>query len=87
MRFYPFGSSPFNPIFAGTAVSASLAEYARSASFGFTIATASQALVGVRGTDGLPGSCSFIAGPTGDPGTTGLQGQSGYISFPRSGSV
>jgi hypothetical protein len=87
MRFYPFGSNPFNPIFSGTAVSASAAEYARSASFGVTIATASLALVGVRGTNGLPGSCSFVTGSTGDGGTVGLQGQSGYISFPRSGSV
>lgn len=81
MRFYPFGSSSLNPAYnVGAVVSASVSQYAASASYGTTVVSASLALTGIRGTDGLNGSCSYFAGPQGPTGSQGLQGPAGGIS-------
>lgn len=84
MRFYPFGSSSLNVIYNPSLLTtASVAQYALSASFGFSVASASYALSGSAGINGAPGSCSYAPGPTGDTGPTGFAGFDGGISFPR----
>lgn len=83
MRFYPFGSSSLNQIYnTRTIVSASSATYALTASFGTRVVTASYALTGVPGINGLPGSCSYLPGDPGDPGPQGFGGNVGGVSSP-----
>jgi hypothetical protein len=82
MRFYPFGSSSLNQTYnTALATTASLAAYAESASFGIRVVTASYALQGVRGINGLPGSCSYQPGIPGDTGSQGFGGSNGGISL------
>jgi hypothetical protein len=88
MRFYPFGSSSLNQVYNITsAITSSISDYAITASYGFRIVTASHALSGVPGINGAEGSCSFVAGPTGDTGPVGFGGSVGGQSIAQSGSV
>lgn len=83
MRFYPFGSSSLNILYnTQSIVSASVSDYALTASYANRIVTASYALVGVPGINGQPGSCSYLPGPQGDPGPQGFGGDAGGISQP-----
>lgn len=84
MRFYPFGSSSLNPIFTvSAAATASLAQYARSSSYGFTIRSASQADTGLPGRTGTNGVCTYAVGAKGQKGLTGLTGVIGSVSVPQ----
>lgn len=88
MRFYPFGSSSLNPAYnVGAVVSASVSQYAASASYGITVVSASHALTGVQGADGLNGSCSYFPGPQGPTGSQGLQGAAGSISVAQPSGI
>jgi hypothetical protein len=83
MRFYPFGSSSLNQVYnSAVIVTASVSNYAASASYGLTAVTASYALSGSPGIPGTPGSCSYLPGPQGPTGSTGLGGAIGGISIP-----
>lgn len=83
MRFYPFGSSSLNQLYNSTlAVTASISDYAASASFTTRAVTASYAISGSPGVNGTNGVCLPIAGPTGDTGLPGLSGTNGKTSFP-----
>lgn len=81
MRFYPFGSSSLNQTFnPSAATTASIAQFAASASFGIRAVSASFAIIGVPGLDGAPATCSYTPGSTGDIGLVGLGGNSGGVS-------
>lgn len=83
MRFYPFGSSSLNQIYNTQIItSASNTSYSVTASFGIQVATASYALAGIAGINGLPGSCSYLPGPQGDTGSQGFGGPVGGVSVP-----
>lgn len=88
MRFYPFGSSSLNQTYnPALAVTASISDYALSASYGIRVVTASYALAGVSGLTGNPGTCSYQAGPTGPTGSVGRTGAPGSISIALLGSL
>lgn len=81
MQFYPLGSSSFNQIYnTALAITASVANYAETASYGVRIVTASYALQGVPGLEGNPGTCSYVPGDTGNAGPSGFTGGSGGVS-------
>lgn len=82
MRLYPFGSSSLNQIYnTDLATTASISAYAETASFGIRVVTASYALQGVRGINGLAGSCSYQPGESGDIGPVGFGGSNGGVSI------
>ncbi len=82
MRFYPFGSSSLNQVYNTTlATTASISDYAQTASYGIRIVTASYALSGSPGINGSPGTCSYLPGTTGDTGLQGLGGTRGGVSI------
>ncbi len=88
MRFYPLGSSSFNQVYnTRLATTASVSDYALSASYALQAVTASYVLSGSPGIAGANGTCSYVAGPTGPTGDTGDGGNIGVISYAlRSGS-
>ena len=89
MRFYPFGSSSLNQVYNPSgAITASVSQYAETASFTRNILSASYAINGVPGLSGSNGSCSYQAGPQGPTGSVGFSGALGGISIAYpSGSV
>ena len=81
MRFYPFGSSSLNPVYAlDSIVSASTATYALTARYTIRIRSSSTADTGLPGPNGATGVCTFTAGPQGDPGNLGPAGLQGVTS-------
>lgn len=81
MRFYPFGSSSLNQVYnPGAALTASVSDYADTASYTRNVLTASYAINGVKGLNGAPGSCSYLPGPQGGTGSVGFGGNIGGVS-------
>jgi hypothetical protein len=81
MRFYPFGSSSLNQIYnPSAATTASISNYAASASYGIRVLSASLAINGIPGVNGINGTCSFTPGLTGDIGLQGIGGSAGGVS-------
>lgn len=81
MRFFPHGSGSI----AGTAVSASRAAYAATASFTTHILSASFALKGSPGPVGPTGICVYASGSPGPQGPSGSQGPIGTVDGPFEG--
>jgi hypothetical protein len=83
MRYYPFGSSSLNPIYNTSAVTtASISNYALTASYATRVVTASVALNGAPGVNGIDGQCIYLQGPTGSQGDSGNTGIAGGVSVP-----
>lgn len=83
MRFFPFGSSSLNPIFNVTlSTTASITQYAATASYAIRIVSASHALSGSAGVNGANGVCVYATGPNGPTGDVGDGGLPGTTSNP-----